>query len=409
MNEETLSYHVRIKDEYKDDIINGVEIWVRLTELGYSKYEISSFGKVRSDYTNRLLSIIKNRIGYHKVGLKNDKNGYCDDLYFHRLLALTFLVKPDGNVTVDHIDRNTDNNNLSNLRWATASTQLYNRGNIKRKPLAVLQYDKNWVLIREWTSPEEITEENPTYKFSTIEASIFRKKKSAYGFFWTRDKRDLPGEEWRYHPIIKTLEVSDKGRVKNKFGFPVYGYVVDGYMLFVTDKKQHSVHNLVAAAFIDGYDKDTMIVYHENGDTGDNNVENLRIRAKRITKSKDDPPYVPDLSDEKWSKHPTLSGMKVSDKGRVKNKGQKPTLGRPFEGYYYCDHYVDKKRKAHQVHNLVAATFVDGFDENTQVFHKDGNTQNNDKDNIGLRPKKTKRKREVDEERDKERKKTKVV
>lgn len=48
--------------------------------------------------------------------------------YIHQIVAETFLDKPFGhNLTVDHIDRNKLNNNVSNLRWVTKSEQAMNR------------------------------------------------------------------------------------------------------------------------------------------------------------------------------------------------------------------------------------------------------------------------------------------
>lgn len=48
----------------------------------------------------------------------------------HRLVAETFIPNPDGKPTVDHIDRNTTNNSLSNLRWATHSEQRENSSQV---------------------------------------------------------------------------------------------------------------------------------------------------------------------------------------------------------------------------------------------------------------------------------------
>ncbi len=45
----------------------------------------------------------------------------------HRLIAETFLPNPEQKPTVDHIDRDRENNSLENLRWATAKEQADNR------------------------------------------------------------------------------------------------------------------------------------------------------------------------------------------------------------------------------------------------------------------------------------------
>lgn len=48
----------------------------------------------------------------------------------HRLVAETFIPNPDEKPTVDHIDRDTTNNSLSNLRWATHSEQRENSSQV---------------------------------------------------------------------------------------------------------------------------------------------------------------------------------------------------------------------------------------------------------------------------------------
>lgn len=44
----------------------------------------------------------------------------------HRLVAETFIKNPNNYPTVDHIDRNPSNNDVSNLRWASYSMQMRN-------------------------------------------------------------------------------------------------------------------------------------------------------------------------------------------------------------------------------------------------------------------------------------------
>lgn len=51
--------------------------------------------------------------------------------FVHRLVAETFLPNKDNKPTVDHIDRNIDNNRLENLRWATYKEQILNSGTFK--------------------------------------------------------------------------------------------------------------------------------------------------------------------------------------------------------------------------------------------------------------------------------------
>lgn len=52
----------------------------------------------------------------HKLWGKDKK---FHNKLLHRLLGEAFIPNPENKPTIDHIDRNTSNNAISNLRWAT--------------------------------------------------------------------------------------------------------------------------------------------------------------------------------------------------------------------------------------------------------------------------------------------------
>ena len=82
---------------------------------GYENYEVSNEGGlVRNKKTGRILKQFQDR-GYLYVSLsKNSKAKRCS---VHRLVATAFIPNPHGYDTVDHIDKNRQNNDVSNLRW----------------------------------------------------------------------------------------------------------------------------------------------------------------------------------------------------------------------------------------------------------------------------------------------------
>lgn len=91
------------------------EIWKPC--LVNSNYLVSSWGRVYSKKSKHLLrpQIDKSRANYYMRVKINGKS-----YYLHRLIAGAFLGdNPD--LQVDHKDRNTLNNSLSNLRWVTES------------------------------------------------------------------------------------------------------------------------------------------------------------------------------------------------------------------------------------------------------------------------------------------------
>lgn len=108
------------------------EIWKDIK--GYEGlYQVSNLGRVKSlerkMRCRKCKKIIKTATitnkGYYRLSLC--KNGKTKFYHIHRLVAQAFIPNPDNKPTVDHIDRNKLNNNVSNLRWATYNEQNKNR------------------------------------------------------------------------------------------------------------------------------------------------------------------------------------------------------------------------------------------------------------------------------------------
>ena len=70
--------------------------------------------------------------GYYRITLYNDQNEAFKKRR-GRIICETFLKKPADNYTVDHIDKDTQHDHLSNLKWSSRSEQNKNR-NIPEHP-----------------------------------------------------------------------------------------------------------------------------------------------------------------------------------------------------------------------------------------------------------------------------------
>ena len=109
--------------------------------VGYEGlYMVSSFGRViglprvfirnkginKKDY--RILKNVKYQYGnliYYRVSLS--KNYERKNVRVHRLVADAFIPNPYNYPFIDHIDRNGQNNNVSNLRWCTQKNEYEQR------------------------------------------------------------------------------------------------------------------------------------------------------------------------------------------------------------------------------------------------------------------------------------------
>jgi hypothetical protein len=102
--------------------------WKIIEGKGNNNYEINENGEVRNIKTGKILKTRINSRGYYHVDLSYDKG-----LKIHRLLALAFIPNPENKPCVDHIDRNSLNNNLLNLRWVTISENKRNSNKQKKE------------------------------------------------------------------------------------------------------------------------------------------------------------------------------------------------------------------------------------------------------------------------------------
>ena len=79
-----------------------------------------------------------NGIPYYRVSLA-DKNGEQKKFTVHRLEMLTFVPNPNNFSDVDHINRNSLDNRIVNLRWCTRKMNMENENT--RKILAICHKD----------------------------------------------------------------------------------------------------------------------------------------------------------------------------------------------------------------------------------------------------------------------------
>ena len=116
---------------------------------GYPNYLIYEDGRVWSKKgKGKFLKHAKNKKGYHRIHLYRD--GIQKMFYVSRLVAIHYIPNPDGKPEVDHINRDKDNNDISNLRWMTGLENMQNRGMMRtnksgHKYISYYTRDDVWV------------------------------------------------------------------------------------------------------------------------------------------------------------------------------------------------------------------------------------------------------------------------
>ena len=97
---------------------------------GYPRYLVYQDGRVWSKIgKGQFLKHAVTKDGYHRVALALD--GKKKFFSVHRLVAQAFIPNPDNKPEVDHWNQNTHDNRLENLRWATHSENMQNKGKQK--------------------------------------------------------------------------------------------------------------------------------------------------------------------------------------------------------------------------------------------------------------------------------------
>ena len=98
---------------------------------GYPNYYITTFGRVWSNFRGgHWLKPTLNNHGYYQryyvsLGKENKK-------YIHQLVAQAFIPNLNNYNEVDHIDGNSTNNNVNNLRWVTHQENMKNENTIEK-------------------------------------------------------------------------------------------------------------------------------------------------------------------------------------------------------------------------------------------------------------------------------------
>lgn len=255
--------------------MSNAEVWKIIEMSGH--YEISSLGRVRNYKTQKVLASTKQTDGYERIRIHTLKKTY----YIHRLVAQHFIDNPHNLATIDHIDRQKNNNNMNNLRWASSKMQSNNiekRGRLKRKIARI--NDSTNEIITIYDSISDAVNDVPGSDHRLISAVCRKKRTRHMGFKWTYvDTDELEDERWIHMPEFENnVYISNCGRIRFVDGRITKGSLSNGYrrvhLRKIDSYKHYLVHRLVAKYFIENPNNDP-IINHIDTNKSNNNIDNL--------------------------------------------------------------------------------------------------------------------------------------
>lgn len=262
------------------DVDDSEEKWRSLDFAGYSKYEISNWGSLKT-VANGYTRKGTDAHGYCKSKIASDQ-GKVNTKNHHLLVLMTFFGPPpneSGGYTVDHINREKKDNRISNLRWATSSEQSYNRkkrGKINANTPVVQITPDGKTEIMTWLHIKDIVK-----AFGMDQGYLSRCCSSGAvvsNFKWRYATDSIPGENWRQLSPNKydSVYISDFGRYRrgNKIGFGCEAKGYKGMTLKRIDgtRKSKFMHRLVMKVFVG---KDKRFVNHMDTNKRNNKLSNL--------------------------------------------------------------------------------------------------------------------------------------
>ena len=138
------------RTELKFGVFCFMEIWKDIPGFD-SRYQISNLGNVKvKQYIRsngkgvfltkeKLLKPFIEHGGYQKIVLYS--NGKNKRMKVHRLVAMAFIPNPYNKPEIDHVNTNTLDNRVENLRWVTSKENHFNV--LTRRHMSIAKKNNN--------------------------------------------------------------------------------------------------------------------------------------------------------------------------------------------------------------------------------------------------------------------------
>lgn len=178
--------------DYLNTITLPGEEWRDTGPYGYVDYLASSFGRIYSMKSGKIVTGNLRPDGYTQINIPIDNIN--KEIFIHVLICRAFHGNPpDITYTVDHVDRNKNNNVPNNLRWASKSEQVLNRDEFTPQKCLIAQIENNVII-------DFHTEQSIMEIFDMDEIIIPPEGLYYNNYLWINEEfidLDIIGEQWK--------------------------------------------------------------------------------------------------------------------------------------------------------------------------------------------------------------------
>jgi HNH endonuclease/NUMOD4 motif/NUMOD1 domain len=322
---------------------------------GFDGYKVDYYGNIYSYKSGRKVKkkTHVSKCGYCSVGLTPNGSTKQQRYAHHIIVAKTWIPNVDNAPTVNHKDRDKQNNSVENLEWMTHSEQIihsYQNGQ-KRRFKPVIQADLDGNFIKEFKSIKEASEKTGT-PCAGISAVCKKKFSTSGGYVW-------------FYKDDKKRKVRGHSNAKLVVQYTLFNEFIKEYpsCRVASDETGISITSIANAA-----------------------RGKFKTAGKFIWKYKDKAKTIYELLKErvaKWKDIPGFLGYKISKKGEIYSKKSQILLKLSWRGDCYSACLsLNGKSKTMMAHRLVALTYIDNPHNLPCVNHIDGDQSNNRVNNL---------------------------
>ena len=140
------------------------------------KYKIHKDGYIYSEISKKRLATRVNTHGYKSTTIKF--RGTWKSLDIHRLIGVYFIDNPFNKTEINHIDGDKQNNDISNLEWASSSENNKHAHSLKNRKKSIgKKCDRIPTIIKEIISKSSLSCRVLAKKYTISIASASRIKR----------------------------------------------------------------------------------------------------------------------------------------------------------------------------------------------------------------------------------------